>query len=78
MAGNCEVEAEGAVSSRVAQYWFKKFNGGETDIGDSPRSDRSTKVDSEALREAIEGNLSTSTCRFSEFDIPRTSSSRSW
>jgi histone-lysine N-methyltransferase SETMAR len=70
----CQVEGEQAVSINVAQYWFKKFNGGHTDLRDEPRSGRPMTVNSEALREVVEANPSTSTHILSaELDIPQTS-----
>ena len=69
-----EVEGDDVVSDRTARIWFKKFNDGDTDLGDKPRSGRPTAVDSEAIREAIEANPSTSTRRLSaELDVPQTS-----
>ena len=36
----CEVEGEGVVSEHVAQRWFKRFNFGEDNTKELPRSGR--------------------------------------
>ena len=67
----CEVEGDDVVLDRTAWIWFKKFDDGDTDLRDKSRSGRPTAVDSEAIREAIEANPSTSTRRLSaELDVP--------
>ena len=67
----CEVE-EDVVSIRTAQKWFKKFNEGHTYLRDDPRSGRPITMNTEAIRDAVEANSSTSTRRLSvELDIPQ-------
>jgi transposase len=67
----CEVEGEGVSSNGTAQNWFKRFNDGDTNLEDEPRSGRPITVDSEALHEAVGANPATSTRRLSaELDIP--------
>jgi histone-lysine N-methyltransferase SETMAR len=62
----CDVEGQGTVSVRTAQRWFKRFEEGRTDLGDSARSGRPLEVDSDALRAAVEVNPGTSTRRLSD------------
>lgn len=57
----CEVEGENVVSLRIAQKWFKKFNEGDYDLYDQPRSGRPVTVNQEALIKAVETKPSTST-----------------
>lgn len=45
----------------TTQNWFKKFNDGETDLGDNTRSGRPTRVDFVAIRKAVKTNRSVST-----------------
>lgn len=66
----CQVEGEDVVSTRVAQMWFKKFNDGERDLQDRPRSGRPIKMNCERLRQSVEDKPSTSTRRLSdELDV---------
>ena len=68
------MESKDVVSNRVAQIWFKKFTNVDMDLVDKSRSGRPMTVDSEAIRESIEANPSTSTRRLSaELDITQTS-----
>lgn len=70
----CQVEGENLVSDAVARFWYRKFKNGEVGLEDQPRSGRPNTVDTEALRNAVEANPSTSTRRLSdELDIPQTS-----
>jgi len=58
----------------LRKKWFKKFNEGNTDLRDEPRSAHSITVNTEAIHDAIEANLSTSTKRLlTELDNPQTS-----
>ena len=69
-----EVEEEDVVSIRTAQKWFKKFNEGHIDIRHEPRPGCPITVNTEATRNAIKANSSTSTRRLStELEIPQTS-----
>ena len=58
----CDVEGEGTVAPRTAQKWFKRFNDGDFDLEDKPRSGRPIKLD--------DGDLQ------AELDIEPSSSSR--
>lgn len=66
----CEVEGKDVVTTRIAQTWFKKFNIGENELQDKPRSGRPVTMNCEMLRKSVEGNPSTSTRRLSaELDV---------
>lgn len=49
----CDVEGDGAVSKSMAIEWFKRFNEGNTDVCDKPRSGRPSEVDDEALIQMV-------------------------
>ena len=51
------MEGEGFVSERVGQRWFQRFNTGEENTKDLPRSGRSKLWDIENLRRGLEENL---------------------
>jgi len=48
----CDVEGEGTVAPRTAQKWFKRFNEGDLDLEDRPRSGRPTVLDEGDLQAA--------------------------
>jgi len=49
----CDVEGDGAVSKSMEIEWFKRFNEGNTDVCDKPRSGRPSEVDDEALIQMV-------------------------
>ena len=52
----CQVEGEGVVSERVAQRWFQRFNTGEENTKDLPRSGRPKLWDIENISRVLEEN----------------------
>jgi transposase len=48
----CDVEGEGTVAPRTAQKWFRRFNEGDFDLEDRPRSGRPTVLDEGDLQAA--------------------------
>ncbi|GBP11395.1 Histone-lysine N-methyltransferase SETMAR [Eumeta japonica] len=62
----CDVYGPNAVSVRVAQNWFKRFQSGNFDVKDEPRSGRpvTDKVVVDAILEKIEQDR-----RISSYDI---------
>lgn len=62
----CEVEGEGVVSERVAQRWFQRFNNGEENTKDLPRSGRPKVWNIEDTSRALEEDPQKSTRRLSE------------
>ena len=70
----CQVEGKGTVSVRTVQYWFKKFNEGDTSLEHNEIPGRPLIVDSVVILNAVETNPSTSTRRLSDkFGISQTS-----
>ena len=61
----CDVEGEDVVSTRVAQRWFEKFNSGQNDLQDQPRSGRPLTMDSAMICKSVDSNPSTGTRRLS-------------
>lgn len=57
----CEVEGERTVGKTSAFKWFKRFNDGDFDLEDKPRSGRPSNLDNEDLRAALEDESSSST-----------------
>lgn len=57
----CDVEGEGTVASRTAQKWFKRFNEGNFDLEDMPRSGRPAVLDEGDLQAALDAEPSSST-----------------
>ncbi|KAJ0176514.1 hypothetical protein K1T71_007693 [Dendrolimus kikuchii] len=51
---NCDVYGPNAVSVRVAQIWFKRFQSGNFDIKDTRRSDRPVTDKIDAIFEKVE------------------------
>ena len=49
----CCVYGEKAVSERTAQKWFSKFNSGNFDLNDAPRSGRPSDFDEDCLNQLI-------------------------
>ncbi|PSN30519.1 hypothetical protein C0J52_28034 [Blattella germanica] len=62
----CEVEGEGVVSERVAQRRFQRFNNGEENTKDLPRSGRPKVWNIEDTSRALEEDPQKSTRRLSE------------
>jgi len=52
----CEAFGHGAISERVAQYWYAKFKTGDECTEDRPRSGRPTIIDDAALQSEIEAD----------------------
>ncbi|CAF0817539.1 unnamed protein product [Didymodactylos carnosus] len=61
----CAAKGEGAVKKSTASDWFRKFKNGDTNFEDQPRSGRPFSIDPEALRQAVEADPATSTCKLS-------------
>ena len=55
-----EVEGEGTTSKSAAGRWFKRFDVGNFDLEDKPRSGRPTKLDNDDLLAALEDEPSSS------------------
>ena len=53
---DCAVYAEGAVTDRMCQKWFEKFQAGDFSLDDAPWSDRTGEVDSDQIETLIENN----------------------
>ena len=49
----------GTTTERTAQWWFKKFLGGDESLEDDERSGRPSDVDNDQLRALVEANLHT-------------------
>ena len=62
----CDVEGEGTVAARTAQKWFKRFNEGDLDFEDTPRSGQPTVLDEGDLQDALAVELSSSTRELAE------------
>ena len=50
----CGTMGDGLVSTRVAQIWFKKFNSGQFDLNDEPRSGRPAEIEDDELLKLVE------------------------
>jgi histone-lysine N-methyltransferase SETMAR len=48
----CKVEGEGTIGKTAAIKWFKRFEDGDFDFEDKPRSGRPSVLDEEDLRAA--------------------------
>ena len=57
----CDVEGVGAVSKSTANNWFRRFQNGDTDLEDRPRTGRPEELDDEALLEEVEEDPKAST-----------------
>ncbi len=57
----CKVEGEGTIGKTAAIKWFKRFEDGDFDFKDKPRSGRPSVLDEEDLRAALEDEPSSST-----------------
>ena len=62
----CDVEGEGTVAPRTAQKWFKRFNEGDLDLENRPRSGRLTVLDEGDLQAALDVEPSSSTRELAE------------
>ena len=62
----CDVEGEGTVAPRTAQKGFKRFNEGDLDLEDRPRSGRPTVLDEGDLQAALDVEPSSSTRELAE------------
>ncbi|CAM4819728.1 unnamed protein product, partial [Rotaria magnacalcarata] len=57
----CEVEGEGTIRKTATIKWFKRFEDGDLDFEDKPRSGRPSILDEEDLRAALEDEPSSNT-----------------
>ena len=57
----CEVEDDDIVSESVSQRWFERFNTGEENTKDLPRSGRPKLWVIETIRKVLEENTQEST-----------------
>ena len=57
----CKVEGVGTVGKSTAIDWFKRFNKGDFDLNDKPRSGRPTKLDDGDLQAELDIEPSSST-----------------
>ncbi|XP_014782746.1 histone-lysine N-methyltransferase SETMAR-like [Octopus bimaculoides] len=62
----CDVEGEGTVAPRTAQKWFKRFNKGDFDPEDRPRSGRPAILDEGDLQAVLDVEPSSSTRELAE------------
>ena len=62
----CDVEGEGTVAPRTAQKWFKRFNEGDLNLEDKPRSGRPTVLDEGDLKAALDVEPASSTRELAE------------
>lgn len=56
----CDVEGEGVVAQRTAAKWFKRFNDGDLDLNDKPRSGRPSLLGDDEVSTALEDEPSSS------------------
>ena len=56
----CDVEGEGIVAQRTAAKWFKRFNDGDLNLEDKPRSGRPSLLGDDELITALKDNPSSS------------------
>ena len=72
----------GTTTKRTAQWWFKKFRGGDKSLEDDERSGRPSDVDNDQLRALVEANTSTTVRELtSELDVTYSTTSnhlRDW
>ena len=71
----------GTTTERTAQWWFKKFRGGDESLEDDERSGRPSDVDNDQLRALVEANPRTTVRELaSELDVTYTtiSNQRDW
>ena len=57
----CNAEGNGTVSYKTAERWFKRFDEGNFDLEDKPRSGRPTKLDDSDLQAELDIEPSSST-----------------
>jgi histone-lysine N-methyltransferase SETMAR len=62
----CNVEGTDVLKENTAQWWFRRFNQGDTSLEDQERSGRPSVVNKEEFRALVEQQPSTSTRRLSE------------
>ena len=51
-----EAFGSGIIAEHIAQWWFKKFLGGDESLEDDERSGRPSDVDDDQLRALVEAN----------------------
>ena len=65
-----EAFGPGTTTERTAQWWFKKFCGGDESLEDDERSGRPSEVDNDQLRTLVEANPRTTVRELaSELDV---------
>ena len=68
-----EAFGPGTITVRTAQWWFKKFRGGDESLEDDERSGRPSDVDNDQLRALVEANPRTTVRQLaSELDVTYT------
>ena len=68
-----EAFGPGTTTERTAQWWFKKFRGGDVSLEDDERSGRSSDIDNDQLRALVEANPRTTVRELaSELDVTYT------
>ena len=68
-----EAFGPGTTTERTAQWWFKKFRGGDESLGDDKRCGRPSDVDNDQLRALVEANPRTTVRELaSELDVTYT------
>ena len=68
-----EAFGPGTTIERTAQWWFKKFRGGDESLEDDERSGRPSDVDNNQLRALVEANPRTTVRELaSELDLTYT------
>ncbi|CAF1574535.1 unnamed protein product, partial [Didymodactylos carnosus] len=50
----CRTMGQDIISTRTAQRWFSRFDNGDFELDDSPRSGRPTEIDLDQLKQLIE------------------------
>lgn len=62
----CSVEGKNVFKENTAQWWFRRFNQGDTDLEDQERSGRPSVVNKDEFRSLVEQQPGTSTRRLTE------------
>ena len=61
----CDVQGKDVISERTPRRWLERFNHKDTDLVDKYHSERSSIMNDEALRSAVEVDSLSSPCKLS-------------